>query len=101
MVQHLMIKTSNRIMEFICYLKFKGVVKKCGVLKIVHDKFKAVKKNETLVKEMVESFCVAKEFNKEIEPLINKSHEILNPLKVLYLFKNIPLDVICHLLLLL
>ncbi len=69
-------------------------MKKCGVLKILHDKFKAVKKNESIVKEYVESFFVAKDYNKEIEPLINKSHEILNPLRVLYLFKNIPEDVI-------
>jgi DNA-directed RNA polymerase III subunit RPC1 len=69
------------------------MVKKCGVLKILHDKFKSVKKNEAIVKEMVESFCIAKEFNKEIEPLIPKAHEILNPLQVLFLFKNIPSDV--------
>jgi DNA-directed RNA polymerase III subunit RPC1 len=74
--------------------EFNGVVKKCGVLKILHDKFKAVKKNETIVKEFVESFFIAKEFNKEIEPLISKSHEILNPLRVLFLFKNIPEEVI-------
>ena len=53
-----------------------------------------MKKNENIVKEFVESFYLAKEFNKEIEPLINKSHEILNPLRVLYLFKNIPEEVI-------
>lgn len=52
-----------------------------------------MKKNEAIVKEFVESFYVAKEYNKEIEPLINKSHEILNPLRVLYLFKNIPEEV--------
>jgi DNA-directed RNA polymerase III subunit RPC1 len=46
-----------------------------------------------LVKEYVESFFFAKEFNKEIEPLIPKSHEILNPLKVLDLFKAIPVEV--------
>lgn len=73
--------------------EFNGVVKKCGVLKILHDKYKAVKKNEEMVKDMVESFCTAKEFNKELEPMINKSHEILNPLKVLFLFKNIPCEV--------
>lgn len=74
-------------------MKKKGVVKKCGVLKIIHDKFKSAKKNEAMVKEMVESFNVAKEFNKELEPLIARSHEVLNPLKVLFLFKNIPCEV--------
>lgn len=43
-----------------------------------------------IIKEYVDSFTVAKEYNKEIEPLINKSHEILNPLRVLNLFRNIP-----------
>jgi DNA-directed RNA polymerase III subunit RPC1 len=71
-----------------------GVVKKCGLLKIQHDKFKANKKNEPLVKDYVESFFFAKEYNKEIEPLISKSHEILSPLKVLDLFKEIPEEVI-------
>lgn len=71
----------------------KGVVKKCGLLKILHDKFKSGKKNEPVIKEYVESFSLAKEFNKEIEPLISKSHEILNPLRVLTLFKNIPEEV--------
>ena len=66
------------------------------MLKILHDKFKSVKKNEVIVKEMVESFCIAKEFNKDIEPMISKAHEILNPLKVLFLFKNIPLEVRKH-----
>lgn len=49
-----------------------------------------MKKNESIVKEYVESFSIAKEYNKEIEPLIGRSHEILNPLKVQQLFKNIP-----------
>lgn len=74
-------------------IKYKGVVKKCGLLKILHDKFKSGKKNEPIIKEFVESFSTAKEYNKEIEPLISKSHEILNPLRVLNLFKNIPEEV--------
>ena len=69
------------------------MVKKCGLLKILHDKYKAGKKNEVIVKEYVESFSVANEFNKELEPLIGKSHEILNPLRVYNLFKNIPEEV--------
>ena len=72
---------------------FNGVVKKCSVLKILHDKYKSGKKNEPIIKEHVESFAVAKSYNKEIEPLINRSHEILNPLVVLNLFKKIPEDV--------
>jgi DNA-directed RNA polymerase III subunit RPC1 len=68
-------------------------VKKCGLLKILHDKFKSGKKNESVIEEYVQSFSTAKECNKEIEPLINKSHEILNPLRVLNLFKDIPDEV--------
>ena len=87
---HEKVKKSN-----VCFNcgEFNGTVKKCGLLKILHDKFKSVKKNEEMVKEMVESFAVAKEFNKDLEPMIAKSHEILNPLKVLFLFKNIPTEV--------
>jgi DNA-directed RNA polymerase III subunit RPC1 len=70
-----------------------GVVKKCGLLKIQHDKFKVNKKNEVLLKDYVESFSTAKEYNKDLEPLISKSHDILNPLKVLDLFKAIPEEV--------
>lgn len=69
---------------------FNGVVKKCGLLKIMHDKFKSGKKNDAIIKDHVESFSIAKECNKDLEPLIAKSHEILNPLRVLNLFKNIP-----------
>ena len=69
------------------------MVKKCGLLKILHDKYKSGKKNEVIVKEYVESFSVANEYNKELEPLINKSHEILNPLRVYNIFKNIPVEV--------
>lgn len=67
-----------------------GVVKKCGLLKIMHDKYKSGKKNDAIIKEYVESFNTAKQFNKELDYLIGKSHEILNPLRVLSLFKNIP-----------
>ena len=73
--------------------EFNGVVKKCGLLKILHDKYKALKKNEAIIKEHVDSFACAKEYNKEIEFLIGKSHEILNPLRVFNLFKSIPEEV--------
>jgi DNA-directed RNA polymerase III subunit RPC1 len=56
----------------------------------MHDKYKSGKKNEQIIKEYVESFNTAKQFNKELDYLIGKSHEILNPLRVLSLFKNIP-----------
>ena len=59
----------------------------------MHDKYKSGKKNDSFIKEYVESFSVAKEFNKELDFLISRSHEILNPLRVLNLFKNIPEEV--------
>ena len=56
----------------------------------MHDKYKSGKKNDQIIKDYAESFNTAKQFNKELDYLIGKSHEILNPLKVLSLFKNIP-----------
>ena len=70
-----------------------GVVKKCGVLKIMHDKFRSAKKTDPILKEHIESFNLAKDFNKDLDPLISKSHEILTPLRVLDLFKAIPEEV--------
>ena len=73
--------------------EFNGMVKKCGLLKIMHDKYKSGKKNDSVITEYGESFSGAKVFNKELDFLINRSHEILNPLRVLNLFKNIPEEV--------
>lgn len=79
-------------------LNKKGTVKKCGLLKILHDKYKmASKKNETIIEDYLQSFALAKDCNKELEPLISKSHEILNPLRVLNLFKSIPEEVMIFL----
>ena len=48
---------------------FTGTVKKCGLLKIVHDKNKS--KTETPV--IIEPFLGAIEYNKELEALITKN----------------------------
>jgi hypothetical protein len=48
---------------------FTGTVKKCGLLKIVHDKNKS--KTETSV--IIEPFLGAIEYNKELDALITKN----------------------------
>ena len=74
-----------------------GAVKTAGVLKIVHDKFRAKKTAEEL-ERWKRSFAPAVEAQKELGLYINKAvHEDLNPLKVLDLFKKIS-DEDCELL---
>lgn len=82
------------------YCKAKnGLVKKCGMLKISHDKFKFIKKADTSLADYLRDFNEATQHNKEMEPLINKSaQEILNPLIVLDLFRRIPNEDIAFLL---
>ncbi|KAK2152800.1 hypothetical protein LSH36_317g01042 [Paralvinella palmiformis] len=70
--------------------EFNGTVKKCGMLKILHEKYKHNKKTTSIIlSDFVHSFDEAVEYNKEIEPLLSKAQEILNPLIVLNLFKRI------------
>ncbi|XP_071130930.1 DNA-directed RNA polymerase III subunit RPC1-like [Mytilus edulis] len=65
---------------------YNGMVKKCGLLKIVHDKNKS--KTESPV--LIEPYLNALDHNKEIEALIPKNLEVLNPLDVLQLLQRIP-----------
>ena len=68
-----------------------GNVKKTGMIKIVHEKYKTTKKViPPAISLFRASFKVALEHNKELEPLLSKAQEILNPLRVLTLFKDIP-----------
>ncbi|CAH1795117.1 unnamed protein product [Owenia fusiformis] len=68
-----------------------GVVKKCGMLKIIHDKYKSTKKTkEPFVHEFVQSFDEALKHNKELEQMVGKAQDILNPLIVQSLFRRIP-----------
>ncbi|XP_023805326.1 DNA-directed RNA polymerase III subunit RPC1 isoform X1 [Oryzias latipes] len=70
---------------------FNGTVKKCGLLKIIHEKYKTTKKVvDPFVSEFMQSFDTAIEHNKLIEPLLNRAQENLNPLVVLNLFRRIP-----------
>ena len=74
-------------------MNFLGPVKKCGLLKILHEKYAAgtvksgpppeTKEFRFLLQEVAET-------TKEIQPYMNKAQENLNPLRVLNLFRNIP-----------
>ncbi|KAM6105196.1 LOW QUALITY PROTEIN: DNA-directed RNA polymerase III subunit RPC1 [Pterocles gutturalis] len=69
---------------------FNGTVKKCGLLKIIHEKYKTNKKVvDPVVSTFLQSFETAIEHNKEVEPLLGRAQENLNPLVVLNLFKRI------------
>ena len=51
-----------------------GTVKKCGMLKILHEKYKHNKKTTSIIlSDFVHSFDEAVEYNKEIEPLLSKA----------------------------
>uniref|UniRef100_A0A8C6VII9 DNA-directed RNA polymerase subunit n=1 Tax=Naja naja TaxID=35670 RepID=A0A8C6VII9_NAJNA len=72
---------------------FNGTVKKCGLLKIIHEKYKTTKKIvDPLVSDFIQSFDTAIEHNKEIESLLGKAQENLNPLMVLNILKRIPAE---------
>lgn len=71
--------------------EFNGMVKKCSVLKIIHDKYKK-KKGSDPIEELVQAFDIALKDNKELEPLVSKTQEILDPVRVLNLFKNMNLE---------
>lgn len=46
-----------------------------------------------VVLEFRESLLAVSEENKELKPHISKAQELLNPLRVLYLFKSVPTQV--------
>ena len=73
-----------------------GSVKKCGLLKILHEKFpqsKGRQKQSCESREFHETILEVAHGNKDMLPHIGKAQEILNPLRVLYLFKSIPDEV--------
>lgn len=65
-----------------------GMVKKVGPLKIIHEKFKKVKKSDQEV-AFRESMVEAAEFDKHLSPHIQKAQDDLNPLIVLNLFEKV------------
>lgn len=56
------------------YLSHLGPVKKCGLLKIIHEKYKTTKKVvDPFVSEFLQSFDIAIEHNKVLEPLLSRA----------------------------
>ena len=80
----------------VCYYchELNGTVKKCGLFKIVHEKYKQPSKKTVYpqIEEFYNSFHTAVKHNKEIESLVPRAQEDLNPLTVLDLFRNIPCE---------
>lgn len=76
-----------------------GFVRKSGMMKIVHEKYKSTRKYvDPVISEFQASFESAIDYNKELDNLLNKAQEVLNPLRVITLFEQIP-DQDCSLLL--
>ena len=69
-----------------------GTVKKCSVLKIIHEKYKpTTKKNiPAEISEFYQSFGNALKHNTDLQSLVGRAQEDLNPIVVLELFRNIP-----------
>jgi len=67
------------------------VVKKCGLLKIIHVKYKDPTTKAKPSPELMEFREIMQEVatvHKDIAPFVGKAQEILNPLRVLYLFRS-------------
>jgi DNA-directed RNA polymerase III subunit RPC1 len=68
-----------------------GTVKKCGMLKISHEKFENFKRDSSTIQKQLVAYDTAVQFNKEIEPMLSSALiNILNPLEVFGLLKRIP-----------
>lgn len=70
-----------------------GVVLKCALLKIAHDKYRAQKRQHHSLNDINDVFNSAKQGNAEVATLTNSYMEILNPVRVLELFERIPTEV--------
>lgn len=58
----------------LCLFYVLGSVKKCGLLKIIHEKYKTNKKVvDPFVSEFLQSFDTAIEHNKLVEPLLTRA----------------------------
>ena len=56
-----------------------GIVKKCGLFKIVHEKYKKkAHANEVAIEEFVHSFDFAIETNKELGSLVSKAQVLFS-----------------------
>ena len=62
------------IRVMLCLFRSSGPVKKCGLLKIIHEKYKTNKKVvDAFVSEFLQSFDTAIEHNKVVEPLLTRA----------------------------
>jgi hypothetical protein len=70
------------VFEFV----LKGIVKKCGLFKIVHEKYKKkAHANEVAIEEFIESFENAIKINKELGALVNKAQVFVHSLVCLHI----------------
>ncbi|XP_049812819.1 DNA-directed RNA polymerase III subunit RPC1 [Schistocerca nitens] len=68
-----------------------GVVKKCGLLKIVHEQYRSKKKTDPLVQHKLAAYAKVVEYNRELESaVVNGLAHIFNPLEVLHILERIP-----------
>ena len=65
-----------------------GQVKKCGTLKIVHEKFKSTRRGrEAVMVQFQADLDIAKKHNKDIEPLLSKA-QVCRPMWIVSLIIN-------------
>ncbi|XP_047127085.1 DNA-directed RNA polymerase III subunit RPC1 isoform X1 [Hydra vulgaris] len=75
-----------------------GNVKKLGMMKILHEKYKTTRKvDDGIITDFKNSFNEAIVYNKELDGITSKMNLVLNPLKVFHIFQNIT-DEDCYLL---
>ncbi|KAI0983108.1 hypothetical protein GJ496_005322 [Pomphorhynchus laevis] len=68
---------------------FNGIVKKFGFMKIVHVKYKDIRKNRVMIDEYLHTFDRLKSYHKDMEKLLEPGYIVLNPLIVYQLFDEI------------
>jgi len=67
-----------------------GVVKKCGLLKISHEPYRACKKTSDVVLDKLAEYDELVEKNKEVESMLSSALiHVFNPMEVLTLFERI------------
>ena len=68
-------------------------MKKCGLLKISHEKYRTQKKTSEVVLKKLAEYDDVIENNKELQSMLASGLiHVLNPLEVLNLFERIPED---------
>ena len=66
-----------------------GTVKKAGLLKIVHEKYRSKKKTDVIVQERLAEYSKVTEENKELEGILQGGLvHVLNPLEVSFILDS-------------